>query len=70
MKKFLTGGTITAVLSVAAIMAGAFGYNELGKFLNDPATAQTVLIAVGSLGTLVAGLLDGVKKEPAAPPAE
>lgn len=62
MKKFLSGGTVTAALSVAAILAGAFGYDALGKFLNDPATATTVLTVVGAVGTLVAGVLEGVKK--------
>jgi DMSO/TMAO reductase YedYZ heme-binding membrane subunit len=67
MKKFLTPGTITAVLSVAAIMAGAFGYDALAKFLNDPGTITTVLTVVGAAGTLIAGLLDGVKKTDVAP---
>lgn len=62
MTKFLTAGTITAALSVAAILAGAFGYDGLSKFFNDPSTAQTVLTAAGAVGTIVAGLLDGIKK--------
>jgi uncharacterized membrane protein len=62
MSKYLTPGTVTAFLSIAAIIAGAFGKGALETFLNDPSTAQTVLTLIGSIGTLVAGILAGVKK--------
>ena len=62
MTKFLTAGTITAGLSVAAILAGAFGYSALQTFLSDPSTAQTVLTVAGAVGTLVAGVLQGIQK--------
>lgn len=65
MTKFLTPGTITAGLSVAAILAGAFGYSTLAAFFSDPSTAQTVLTAAGAVGTLVAGVLQGVQKKSA-----
>lgn len=67
MMKFVTPGTITAILSVAAIIAGAFGKSQLAAFFNDPTTAQGLLTAAGTIGTLVAGLLAGVK--PAEPKA-
>jgi hypothetical protein len=60
--KYLTKGTIAAVLSIAAIMAGAFGYEAIGVFLNDPGTVTTVLTIAGAAGTLYAGIVDGIKK--------
>jgi hypothetical protein len=66
MTKYITPGTITAVLSVAAIVAGAFGKTALAAFFTDPATAQSVLAAAGAVGTLVAGVLAGVKPADAA----
>lgn len=61
MSKYLTSGNVTAVLSVAAIIAGAFGKSALATFLHDPSTAQTFLSLVGAVGTLVAGAMQGVK---------
>ena len=61
MSKYITAGTVTAVLSVAAIIAGAFGKDALAAFLNDPSTGQTVLTLAGAIGTLVSGILSGVK---------
>lgn len=58
--KFLTPGTIGAVLSVAAVLAGAFGKEALSTFLADPSTAQNILLVIGSLGTLVSGAMAGV----------
>ena len=60
LKKFITPGTITAILSVAAVIAGAFGKSALASFLSDPSTAQNILVTVGAVGTLVAGALAGV----------
>jgi hypothetical protein len=60
VSKYLTLGNITALLSVAAILAGAFGKSALASFLNNPDTAQTVLALLGSVGTLVAGAMKGV----------
>lgn len=59
--KYLTPGTITALLSVAAIIAGAFGKTALQTFLADPNTAQNILVVAGSVGTLISGVLTGVK---------
>lgn len=61
MSKYITPGTVTAVLSIAAIVAGAFGKSALATFLNDPSTTQTILTLAGSIGTLAAGLMNGVK---------
>jgi hypothetical protein len=61
MSKYITAGTVTAVLSVAAIIAGAFGKSALATFLNDPATGQTVLTLAGAIGTLISGVLSGIK---------
>lgn len=63
MSKYITPGNITALLSVAAIAAGAFGKSALATFLNDPSTTQTILTLVGSIGTLFAGAMNGVKQK-------
>lgn len=60
VNKYVTAGTVTAILSVLAIFAGAFGKSALATFLGDPSTAQTVLTIVGGVGTVVAGVLEGV----------
>lgn len=62
MSKFLTSGNVTALLAVAAIIAGAFGKSALASFLNNPETGQTVLTVLGSVMTLVAGAMQGIKK--------
>lgn len=61
MTKYITPATVTAALSIAAILAGAFGQTALQTFLNDPHTAQTVLTILGSVGSLVAAAMPGVK---------
>jgi hypothetical protein len=68
LSKYVTKGTVTAVLSVIAIIVGAFGKSGLETFLNDPDTAQTVLTVTGAVGTLVAGILNGINP-PATPAA-
>ena len=65
MTKFLTKGTITAVLSVAAILAGAFGKPYLATFLNDPTTVEQVLVGLGAIGGIVAGAMKGINGESA-----
>lgn len=61
MTKYLTAGNITALLSVAAIIAGAFGKTALQTFFSDPSTSQTLLTLMGAVGTLVSGAMQGVK---------
>lgn len=63
IKKYATKGSITAVLSVAAIVAGAFGYSPLQSFFADPATADNITQAIGLIGALAAGFMQGVKKD-------
>jgi large-conductance mechanosensitive channel len=62
MSKYFTRGNVTALLAVAAIIAGAFGKSALASFLNNPDTAQTILSVLGALGTLAAGAMQGVKQ--------
>lgn len=63
LAKYVTPGTVTAVLSVLALIAGLFGKPALQTFLADPDTAQSVLQAVGLVGSLFAGFMQGVKKD-------
>jgi hypothetical protein len=58
---FLTTGTVTALLSMAAVIAGAFGKSALATFFQDPSTAQAILTVAGAGGTLLAGAMKGVK---------
>jgi hypothetical protein len=66
ISKYVTKGTVTAVLSVAAIAAGAFGKAGLAAFFSDPGTAGGILTVVGGIGALVAGALSGVAAPKAA----
>lgn len=61
MKKFVTPGAVTGLLTVAAVAAGIAGKSELAAFLGSPDTANAVVSLVGAVGTLVAGLLPGLK---------
>lgn len=61
MKKFATPGAVTGLLTVAAVAAGIAGKSELAAFLGSPETANAVVSLVGAVGTLVAGLLPGLK---------
>lgn len=65
--KFLTPGTLAAVLAIATGMAGAFGQAGLAHFFEDPSTAQNILTMVSSALTLYAGIAKGV--HPVAPAA-
>lgn len=62
MSKYVTLGTVSGVLAIAAVLAGAFGKPALQAFLSDPSTAQTVLTGLGAVLTLVAGVSQGIKK--------
>ena len=62
MSKYITPATVTAVLSIGAILAGAFGKTALQTFLNDPNTVQSVMTVLGSLGALIASAMPGVSK--------
>jgi hypothetical protein len=63
MSKYLTPGVITGALSAAALVASFAGKPALAAFLSDPATVQNVLAVVGTVGTLVAGALSGIKRD-------
>jgi len=62
-----TPGVATGLVTAAAGISSATGHPALGTFISDPATAQSLTMAVTSIGALVAGVLQGVKKAPAAP---
>jgi hypothetical protein len=59
--KFVTPGTIAAVLAIAAGLAGQFGQAGLAHFFADPSTSQSVLTMISSALTLYAGIAVGVK---------
>lgn len=59
--KYITPGTITGLLTVAAAIAGAFGKSELASFLGSEQTSQTIGTVIMGVGALVAGALGGVK---------
>ena len=62
MSKYITTGTVAAVLAICAMISGAFGKNALSAWLDDPSTTQTFLVFFGSVMTLIAGVADGIKK--------
>jgi hypothetical protein len=63
MSKFLTAGVITGALTFAAAIATAAGKPALAAVLSDPATASTATTVLVGLGAVVAGLLQGPKKD-------
>lgn len=54
-------GVLTAVLTVIALVASAAGKKELADFLGSPAMADALQTAIVAGGTIVAGVLEGVK---------
>jgi hypothetical protein len=66
LEKYVTKGTVTGILSFAAVIAGVFGKAGLAAFLNAPETAASILTIAGGFGGLIAGLLQGIKQTPAA----
>jgi hypothetical protein len=63
MMKFLSKGVFVAVLTVAALIASAFGKAELAAFLQSPEMADALQTVIVSGGVIVAGVLEGVKKK-------
>lgn len=61
MTRFLTGGTVAAGLSLAALAATAVGKPQLGAFLGSGEAANAVQLVVAGVGTLVAGVLGGIR---------
>lgn len=66
MNKFITKGTISAVLGVAAFAASVTGKAAFASFLSNPETATLLLQVLGGVLTLYAGATDGIKTSPRA----
>lgn len=62
MKKYLTPGVVAGVFAMLAAASVAAGKPALAAFLADPATAANATLVVGGAASLVAGLLEGVRK--------
>lgn len=61
---YFSPGSVTAVISILALLAGLFGQPVIALILADPATTAAILQVVGLFGSLVAGFLPGVKATP------
>jgi hypothetical protein len=62
MKQFLTPGVVAGAFAMLAAASVAAGKPALAAFLGDPNTAATATLVVGGIASLVAGLLEGVRK--------
>lgn len=62
MKLLVTPGVVAGVFAMLAAASVAAGKPALAAFLGDPNTAATATLVVGGAASLVAGLLDGVRK--------
>lgn len=59
----ISSGVVAAILTVAAMGASLAGKSQLAAFLGSPDAATAVTAIVGSVGTIVAGVMQGIKKE-------
>lgn len=62
LAKYVTRGTVSSALSLAAFGAAVFGKSGLSAFFTNPDTAAAVLSFAGAAGTLYAGIAQGVVK--------
>jgi hypothetical protein len=68
LSRFITKGTISAVLSVITLILGSTGHGALATILTDPNTIQNILIMISAGSALYAGAAQGVPPKPAALP--
>jgi len=63
MNRFVTKGTVSAVLGVAGIAALFAGKPAFASFLQNPDTAVQVIAAISAALTLFAGASKGIAKD-------
>jgi len=65
VSKFVSKGTIAAALSVAALIAGIIGRDDVASYLGSQAAADTIFAVVTGIFAIYAGVAEGVKKDAA-----
>jgi hypothetical protein len=63
-KMLASRGVIVALLTVAAVVAGYFGKAELAEYLKSPELADGLVLVIGTVGTIAAGVMQGVRPKP------
>jgi len=61
MNRLTSPGFLTALLTIASVIAGVAGKTQLASFLGSPEAADALITLVGTGGTLAAGILKGVR---------
>jgi len=56
-------GLISAALTVVALGLSFAGKSQLASFFQSPEAADAITMLIGSVGTLVSGVLQGVSKK-------
>jgi hypothetical protein len=54
-------GLLAGIATVAAMGLTFAGKPQLAHFVNDPVTIDQLMLLIGTVGSLVAGLLEGYK---------
>lgn len=70
MNKYITKGTVSAVLGVGAFAASITGKSALATFLSNPDTGAQLLAVLGGFLTLFAGASAGVAGKVAVAPVK
>ena len=65
LKRFLTKGTITAVMSLLAVVFGGSNISPLFEWLQSPDTLDRIMQLLGLIGLLSSGFMQGVKPKEA-----
>jgi uncharacterized membrane protein HdeD (DUF308 family) len=63
MEKYWKPGVVAGVFALAGTVSVALGKPALGAVLADPATAATATTVASGIVALVAGILDGIRKD-------
>jgi hypothetical protein len=56
-------GLISAALTVLAMALSFAGKGQLATFFQSPEAAEAVTLMIGSVGTLISGVLQGISKK-------
>jgi hypothetical protein len=56
-------GLISAALTVLAMALSFAGKGQLAGFFQSPEAAEAITLLIGSVGTIVSGVLQGVSKK-------
>jgi tetrahydromethanopterin S-methyltransferase subunit C len=54
-------GLVSAGVTVLAMGLTFAGKSQLAAYFNDPGTVDNIVLLIGTVGSLVSGILEGVK---------